>query len=106
MSRARWQDRITNEEVRRRCGVVNLKHKLKKTRLRWFGHVKCRDENSIVRRTIKLEDEGRRPVGRQKKTWSKVVEEDMTKLNIMEDMAEDRKQWRQLILCLIPGVGN
>ena len=29
--------------------------------------------------------EGRRPVGRPKKSWSKVVEEDMRKLNIMED---------------------
>ena len=32
-------------------------------------------------------------VGRPKKTWSKVVEEDMRKLNITEDMVEDRKQW-------------
>ena len=30
---------------------------------------------------------GRRPLGRLKKTWNKVVEEDMRKLN-MEDMAE------------------
>ena len=36
--------------------------------------------------------EGRRPVGRPKKTWSKVVEEDMRKLNITEGMAEDRQQ--------------
>ena len=43
--------------------------------------------------------EDRRPVdiGRSRKTWSKVVEEDMRKLNITERMAEDRKQWRQLI---------
>mgnify|MGYP001794096131 CR=1 FL=1 len=41
MSRVRWQDRIntSNEEVRRRCVVENLEHRLKKTRLRWFGHV-------------------------------------------------------------------
>ena len=39
--------------------------------------------------------EVRRPVGRPKKTWSKVVEEDMRKYNIKEDMAEDSKQWRQ-----------
>ena len=29
----------------------------------------------------------------RRKTWSKVVEEDMRKLNITEDMVEDRKQW-------------
>ena len=46
---------------------------------------------------MELEVEGRRPEGRPKKTWSKVVEEDMRKLNITEDMVEDRKQFRQLI---------
>ena len=45
-----------------------------------------------------LEVEGRRPVGRPKKTWSKVVKEDMRKLNITEDIAEDRQQQRQLII--------
>ena len=39
--------RITNEEVSRRCGVESLEHRLRKTRLRWFGHVKHRDESSI-----------------------------------------------------------
>ena len=55
---------------------------------------------------MKLEVEGRRPVGRPKKTWSKVGEEDMRKLIITEDMAEDRKQWRRLISRLFPGVRN
>ena len=32
---------------------------------------------------------------RPKKTWSKVVEEDKRKLNIMEDMAEDRQPIKQ-----------
>ena len=41
---------------------------------------------------MELKVEGRRPVGRPKKTWIKVVEEDMRKLNITEDMAEDRKK--------------
>ena len=35
--------------------------------------------------------EGRKPVGRPKKTWSKIVEEYMRKLNITEDMAETIK---------------
>ena len=47
--------------------------------------------------------EGRRPVGRPKKTGSKVVEEDMRKLNITEDMAEDRKLWMKLISRPTPG---
>ena len=66
---------------------------------------RCKDENSILRRAMELEVEGRRPVGRPKKTWIKVVEEDM-KLNSTEDMAEDRKQWRQLISHPTPGMRN
>ena len=37
--------------------------------MRWL-HVKRRDENSICRSVIELKVEGRRPVGRPKKTWT------------------------------------
>ena len=87
--------------------MENHEHILRKMRLRWFGRVKRRDENSILRVAMEpAEVEGRRPVGRPKKTWSKVVEEDTRKLNITEDMAEDRKQWRQLTSRPTPGVRN
>ena len=57
MSRVRCQGGITNEEVRGRCGMKNLEHRLRKMRLRWFGLIKRRDKNSILRR---MEVEGRR----------------------------------------------
>ena len=34
--------------------------------------VKHGDENSVLRRAMQLEVEGRRPVGSRKKMWSKV----------------------------------
>ena len=61
-------------------------------------------ENSILRSAMEVE--GRRPVSRPTKTWSKVVEEDTRKLNIRKDIAEDRQQSRQLIARPTPGVGN
>ena len=102
MSRIRWQDRITNEDVRRRCGVKKLEHKLRKTRLRLFGHVKHRDKNSLLRRVMELDVEDRRPIGRLNKTLSKVVKEDMRKLNIMEEMAVDKNSGGNS--CPTPGV--
>ena len=57
--------------------MENLEHRLRKMRFRSFGHVKHRDENSILRKAVELEVEGRSTVGKPKKTWSKVVEEDM-----------------------------
>ena len=47
----------------------------------------------MLRRAIELEVEGRRPVGRSKTIWSKVVEEGMRRLSIMEDMAEGGLQF-------------
>ncbi len=46
---------------------------------------------------VKDEVEGRRPPGRPKKTWMGVVEGDMRILNITEDVAMGRTQWRRLI---------
>ena len=53
-----------------------------------IGLIKCYVGMRIAyqfRRAMELEVAGRRPVGRKKKTWSTIVEED--KLNIMEEMA-------------------
>ena len=49
------------------------------------------NENNILRSAMEVELEGRRPVGRPKKTWSKVVEEDTRKLNNTED-----KLWQRI----------
>ncbi len=68
---------------------------LRKIRLRWFRHV--RREEHILRQAVTFKVEGRRPPGRPKKTWRKVVEEDMRMMNIKEKMALDRQQWRRLI---------
>ena len=47
-------DVFKNSKMFVRCGVENLEHKLRKMRLRWFCHVKRRDENSILRRAMEL----------------------------------------------------
>ena len=43
---------------------------------------------------MEQEVEGRRPVGSPKKTWSKVLDENMKKLNITKDTVEERQQWK------------
>jgi hypothetical protein len=39
---------VWNEEIRR-CGVVDIAEKARKTRLRWYGHVIRRDEGEPFR---------------------------------------------------------
>ena len=43
------KDRIRNEEVRRRAGVVKITVKIRKARMRWLGHVCRREEDQAIR---------------------------------------------------------
>ena len=45
MANVRWQDRGTSDEVRESCGMEDLRVRMRRTRLRWFGHVKRREES-------------------------------------------------------------
>ena len=40
---------------------------------------------------------GRMLVGKPKKSWRRCMEEDMEKLEIEEDLAEHRHEWRRVI---------
>ena len=97
MAGIRWEDRVSNVEVEERCGLGNLVGVLRRTRLRWFGHVSRREEGHIIKRAMDLEVGGRRPAGRPRRRWRQCIEEDMRFLNITEDMAGDRNQWKRLI---------
>ena len=41
--------------------------------------------------------EGRRPVGRPRKTWLESVEVDMAKLEIDKEDVHDRSKWRRIV---------
>ncbi len=51
-------DKVRNESIREKIGVVPIEDKLRKWRLSWFGHVKLRDMEAPVRQVehIVLED--------------------------------------------------
>ncbi|XP_070035032.1 uncharacterized protein [Nicotiana tomentosiformis] len=85
-------DRIINEVIRDKVGVTPIKDKMREARLRWFGHVRRRSTDAPVRRCERLTLEGlRRGRGRPKKRWGEVIRQDMTQLQLTEDMTLDRK---------------
>ncbi len=47
MAGVRWQDRRFNKEVAEMCGVEDLSVKLRKKRLRWFGHMERAREGAL-----------------------------------------------------------
>jgi len=52
MARVRWQDRISSEEVAKRCGLKMIQDKLRQKRLQWFGHVRRETEGGVLRLVI------------------------------------------------------
>ncbi|KAL6588053.1 hypothetical protein OROMI_001031 [Orobanche minor] len=90
------KDRLRNEVIREKVKVASIEDKMMENRLRWFGHVRRRPVDAPVRR---LESWGTSNIvkgrGRPKKTWIKLIENDMRFLGIRESMAMERQIWRE-----------
>ena len=78
--------------------MAPIEEKLRETRLRWFGHVRRRSEAAPVRRCeMIVPPGGKRGRGRPKKCLEEVVREDLRVAGLTEDMAQDRRLWRDRI---------
>ena len=87
-----WKDRIRSEEGSRRCRMEMLRRR----KLRWYSHVKRRDEDERLGRILNIFMNGGRPTGRPKKSWRKTIEENMTQIQAREEDALDRRTWKRL----------
>ena len=91
------RDRVRNETVRGRLGVVNIGVRCRKARLRWYGHVKRREETYVGQRMLNLEPPGRRRRGRPKHRWMDNIRADMLSVGAREDDVEDRATWKTFV---------
>ncbi|EYC44370.1 hypothetical protein Y032_0463g1909 [Ancylostoma ceylanicum] len=90
-------DRICNQDIRQRFGVVAIDDKLREARLRWFGHVLRAKGDKVCRIGYDLEVPGKRPKGRPKQRWLDTLHADLKLARIHPDQAHDRAIWRQRI---------
>ena len=89
------KDHIPSDELSNISGIANICDKVQGNRLRYYGHVKGRDEDHSVKKEWKRVVEGKRPRGRPKANFTDVIKKDMTQLKITEDDTQDRFIWRQ-----------
>ena len=92
------KDRRTNEELRRLVGVEPNTSVIRSGRLRSYGHVMRKGDEDWVKKCMEYIVEGRRPVGRPRKTWLESVEADMAELEIDKEDVNDRNKWRRNIM--------
>ena len=98
MSGKTIKDRIRNENILSKVRVSAIENKMRKNRLRWFGHVQRRPEDAPVRRSDMLDvGELIRGRGRPLKTWRQVIRKDMSIIGLDEKTVLDRNEWRRNI---------
>ena len=92
------RDRRTSEELRRMVGVEPITTVIRSGRLRWYGQVMRKSDEDWMKKCMEFIVEGRKPVGRPRRTWLESVEADMAELEIDEEDVHDRKKWRRNVM--------
>jgi hypothetical protein len=73
---------------------------IKSIRMRWAGHVARMGERRGVYSVLVGKPEGKRPLGRPKRTWEDNIKMDLQEVRWGVDwieLAEDRDRWRTLV---------
>jgi hypothetical protein len=95
-----WR-KLHNEEISDLYSLPNIVRVVKSRRMRWAGHVARMGEGREVHRVLVGKPEGKRPLGRPRRSW-----EDNIKMDLQEvgggfadwmEWAQDRDKWRALV---------
>ena len=100
------QDRVGNEDIRRKMGVPAIDRYLESKRLAWYGHVRRRPDEHITQVVFHLPIPGRRSRGRPPFTWKRVVDKDLERRGINHDSTLDRVQWNRNIRPIEKGLNR
>jgi hypothetical protein len=93
--------KLLNEELHNLYSSQSTIRMMKSMRMRWVGHVAQIGEKRKAYRVLVGKPEGKRPVGRPRRSWVDHVNIDLRELRWdgMDwiDLAQDRDQWRALM---------
>ena len=97
----RWDDFVRNIDLRKRLCQSPVSLELRCARLKWFGHVERIGDERQVRRIMKAEIEGRRPVGRHRTRWKDVIRRDLESNGLSVEQAPSeargRDRWNDIV---------
>ena len=97
MCSATLKDRKSCEELRAQMGVDSIVDVMRRRRLRWYGHIERREDDSWLKKVQHLEVNGVRGRGRPCKTWEQVIADDLRAKGLTRDLAQDRDKWKAAI---------
>jgi hypothetical protein len=95
-----WR-KLHNEELRDLCSSPSIIGMMKSRRMRWAEYVARMGKRRNVYRLLVGKSEGKRPLGRPRRTWVDNIEMDLLGigLNVVDwiGLAQDRYRWRALV---------
>ena len=86
LSEVRLQDHVQSGGVAERCKLRQISDVLRTRRLRWYGHVRRKEDGEVLATVKDWNVDVRRPRGRSRMTWMDNVWEDMRFLNITDEL--------------------
>ena len=84
------RDRYPCEELRAWVGIKPIVEVMRQRRLRWFGHIERRKDNSWLKKVQNLAMDGHSGRGRPRKTWDHVIMEDLRVKRLRREVAQNR----------------
>ena len=96
--------KIKNNIIKQKMKVIrSLLDDVKTKQLQWYGHVQRMEEGRLPKEVINWRPLGRRKRGRPKLTWAEGIRGLMREKGLMEEVWNDRSNWRKKIIQLLIG---
>lgn len=98
----KWQDKVPDTEVLQQANMISIHALLKRSQLRWAGHVRRMPDERLPKKLFYGElSSGKRSLGGQSKRYRHTLKASLKCCDISpdtwEDVALDRSTWRSLI---------
>ena len=95
-----WRS-LYNEDLNDLYSSPNIVRVIKSRRMRWAGHVVLMVEERGVYRVLVAKPEGRRPLGRPRRSWVDNIRMDLQEVRCRYmdwiGLAQDRDRWQTLV---------
>jgi hypothetical protein len=95
-----WR-KLHDDELHKLYSSTNFIRLIKSRRMRWVGHVACREEGRGVYRVLVVRPEVRRSLGGPRRRWEDNIKMDLREIGIdganWIRLAQDRVLWRAFV---------